>query len=89
MSPVRYKKKGKVHWELRSWHLLLSAAVITGIVCGLGWLLWPFWDLSGQFGVQGAIVDKGKNPEIITAEGSVSYKSTLTEVPIAAAAPKK
>ncbi len=50
MAPVRYKKKGRVRWELKSWHLLLSAAVLVGLSGGLGWLLWPFWDLSGQFG---------------------------------------
>ena len=47
-----------------------------------------FIDIAGQFGVQGAIIVTGRAPEIIKAEGKVSYKSTLSEVPVAAAAKK-
>jgi len=45
-------------------------------------------DLAGQFGVQGAIIQSGRDAEIIEAEGKVSYKSTLTKVPVAASAGK-
>jgi len=45
-------------------------------------------DLSGQFGVQGATIGGG-NTEIVKAEGSVVYKSTLRQVLVAAAAAGK
>lgn len=42
-------------------------------------------DLSGQFAIQGAITGKG-TPEIVKGEGTVSYKSTLRQIPVVAAA---
>jgi len=45
-------------------------------------------DLSGQFSVQGATISPGST-EIVKAEGSVVYKSTLRQVLVAAAAAGK
>lgn len=90
-SEGRERAKFYVDWKIdgmRNRQLFTKIRMAGDVFFDLELQRFTFIDISGQFGVQGAIVVTGRAPEIIKAEGKVSYKSTLSEVPIAAAAKK-
>jgi penicillin-binding protein 1B len=49
---VRYRRKGRVAWQLqlRRWHFVAAAALCVLLLGFAAWLIAPFWELSGQFG---------------------------------------
>ena len=49
---VRYRRGGRVRWqlELRRWHLAVAAGFGLLLLGAAIWLIAPFWELSGQFG---------------------------------------
>ena len=88
-SEGRERAKFYIDWKIdgmRNRQLFTKIRMAGDVFFDLGMKRFTMVDLAGQFGVQGAIVTKGQAPEIIQAEGKVSYKSTLVEVPVAAAA---
>jgi hypothetical protein len=77
-----------VDWKLdgmRNRQLFTQARLAGDVLFDLDLKRFVSVDLSGEFGIQGAIMGNGSH-EIVKGEGSVVYKSTLREVPIVAAA---
>ncbi|MHC4450240.1 MAG: hypothetical protein ACYS0E_08905 [Planctomycetota bacterium] len=90
-SEGRERAKFYVDWKIdgmRNRQLFTKIRMAGDVFFDLEMQRFTFIDMAGQFAVQGAIVVAGRAPEIIKAEGKVSYKSTLREVPIAAASKK-
>lgn len=88
----RERAKFYVDWQIdgmRDRQLFTKIRMAGDVYFDLGMQRFTLIDLAGQFGVQGAIVSDGKAVEIIKAEGKVSYKSTLVEMPVEASAPPK
>ncbi|MHC4938832.1 MAG: hypothetical protein ACYTHK_07685 [Planctomycetota bacterium] len=90
-SGGRERAKFYVDWQIdgmRDRQLFTKIRMAGDVYFDLEMQRFTYIDLAGQFGVGGAIVAPRKAPEIIKAEGTVSYKSSLREVAVAAAAGK-